>query len=47
MWLQSDTILWTSIGMNITTAQAKELRTRTEPETWTVFLVPAAKEVRL
>ncbi len=47
MWLQSDTILWTGIGMNVTIAKAEELLMRTEPETRTAFLVPAPKEVTL
>ncbi len=32
MWLRSDTILWTGIGMNTATTPALVLRTRTEPE---------------
>lgn len=47
MWLRSDTILWTGIGMNITTAPALELWTRTEPEALAALLVPVPKEVKL
>ena len=48
MWLRSDTILWTGIGMNTATTPALVLRTRTEPEALeAAFLAPVPNEVKL
>lgn len=32
MWLRSDTMFWTDIGMNAAITSTMVLRTRTEPE---------------